>query len=134
MNISDIDVISHRFYKGSLSFPGVISFRSVGGHVGQTVLDPHAIVVDFQGLQQQREFYAPVYADSAMLNRPIPDYRTTIAWMPAIRIGSEGKKEIRFYTSDLDGRFAIIGEGISNEGKPLNAMTFFNVGKVNENR
>ena len=128
MKINDIDVVSHRFFKGTASFSGLISFRSESGDLGQTMLDPGAVVIDFEGLQKEREFYSPVYGDSVMRNRPVPDYRNTLAWIPRLRISPDGKKEIGFYTSDLDGHFAIIAEGISSDGKPLSGMTFFDVG------
>ncbi len=127
MKISDIDVVSHRFYKGSGNFAGIVSFRSVNGDLGQTILDPGAVVVDFEGLQQEREYYAPDYQDSAVRDRPVPDYRTTIAWIPRVKTGTDGKKELRFYTSDLPGKFAVWAQGISSDGQPLSGMTVFNV-------
>jgi len=39
-------------------------------------------------------------------------------WAPDILTDKTGKKELHFYTSDLSGKYAIVIQGISQNGVP----------------
>ncbi len=73
LKVEKIDVISHRYFLGPSIADGIVSFRSYDGDLGGYQLDPNAVVVQYNGLQQHREFYSPVYASDA----PDPALRQT---------------------------------------------------------
>lgn len=78
-----------------------------------------------RGFRQAREFYSPTYPleqDSII----IPDQRPTLCWNPSVLL-ENGEANLEFYTSDMTGRYQIIVEGISSQGKLICETIMFNV-------
>jgi uncharacterized protein YfaS (alpha-2-macroglobulin family) len=73
--------------------------------------------MDYDALQMKREFYSPVYQTPQELSSRMPDFRTLLYWSPDIKTDNTGKREITFYTSDLPGKYAVVLQGISKQGK-----------------
>jgi hypothetical protein len=116
LSIQKIDVVSHRYFLGPSISDGLISFRSYDGDLGGYQLDPNAVVVQYNGLDQLREFYSPVYTTAEQTRSPMPDLRNQLLWSPAISTGTDGKQRISLYTSDLKGKYAVIVQGIAKDG------------------
>lgn len=76
----------------------------------------------FNGYDQARAFYAPVYTE---LNREISkaDNRVTLYWTPEIQFNGLGEAQIEFFTSDRIGTYDIIVEGLSKDGLPIFAKS-----------
>jgi len=127
LKIRKIEVVSRKFFTGSAIVDGIVSVESYDGSLGSTLLDPNAFVLEYDGLQQQREFYSPVYAAADQQQSPVPDYRNVLQWSPELISGQNGKKQVSFYTADLKGKFAVVVEGISPEGLAGSAITSFQV-------
>ncbi|MFW5644563.1 MAG: TonB-dependent receptor plug domain-containing protein [Bacteroidota bacterium] len=76
-------------------------------------------VLDFNmlGYHTPKEFYSPKYEitdkDDGLL-----DDRTTLYWEPFLETDHEGKQDIEFYTSDMEGDYSIIVEGMDKNGTP----------------
>ena len=49
----------HNYYVGSSVFAGIVNVKSYSGEIGATQIDPNSLVVEYEGFQQQREFYSP---------------------------------------------------------------------------
>ena len=127
LKIKKIEVVTHKYYIGSSVFEGIVNVKSYNGELGATQIDPNALVVEYDGLQQQRVFYSPVYASRDEQENHIPDFRNVLYWAPRISTDAGGKSQLSFYTSDLKGKFAIVIQGISAEGLPGNSITLFEV-------
>lgn len=127
LKIRKIEVVSRKFFTGSAIVDGIVSVESYDGSLGATLLDPNAFVLEYDGLQQQREFYSPVYSTVEQQQSPVPDYRNVLQWSPELISGQNGKKRVSFYTADLRGKFAVVVDGISPEGLPGYAITTFQV-------
>ncbi|HVS98372.1 MAG TPA: hypothetical protein VHE54_17890, partial [Puia sp.] len=127
LRIEKIDVVSHRYYLGPSVTDGIISLRSYDGDLGGYQLDPGAVVVPYNGLQEDREFYTPVYESAAQVQSPIPDLRNQLLWRPDISTDTTGGKSIPLYTSDMTGTFAIVVEGLSRDGLAGYAIKMFSV-------
>jgi hypothetical protein len=127
LNIEKIDVVSHRYYLGPSITDGIVSFRSYDGDLGGYQLDPNAVVVQYNGLQQHREFYTPVYETAARTQSPLPDLRNQLLWRPDIITDSTGKRGVSIYTSDLTGTFAIVVQGIAADGSVGYSVKTFTV-------
>jgi hypothetical protein len=69
------------------------------------------------GYQVTKEFYSPVYKTGEQITGNIPDFRTTVYWNPNMNTQEDGKSDIRFYTSDSPESYALIIEGITEDGK-----------------
>ena len=125
VKIEKIDVVSHKYFFGPSISDGIVSFSSYDGDLAGYELDPNAIAVQYNGLEQKREFYTPVYAGDAKGQTTIPDFRNQLLWAPDITTDAAGNRQIPLNTSDLTGKFALIVQGITREGLAgYSVMTF----------
>jgi hypothetical protein len=123
--IKKIDVVSHKYFFGPSISDGIVSFSSYDGDLAGYELDPNAIAVQYNGLEQKREFYTPVYAGGSRGQTTIPDFRNQLLWAPDITTDAAGNRQIPLNTSDLTGKFALIVQGITREGLAgYSVMTF----------
>ncbi len=125
--IKRIEVVTHNYYLGSSEFAGIVNVKSFSGEIGATQIDPNSLVVEFDGLQQQREFYSPQYASREAEENHMPDFRNLLYWAPRISTGPDGKSQLSFYSSDLKGKFALIVQGITADGLPGRTISQFEV-------
>ncbi|MBE7170661.1 MAG: hypothetical protein INR73_08725 [Williamsia sp.] len=117
MRVKKLDVVSNQYFMGYYAFNGIASFTTYKGGLDGFQLDPKAVVIDYEGLQLEREFYAPQYSGEEQRTSRTPDFRSVLQWSPTIKTDGTGKKEISFYTSDIKGRYLGVVEGISADGK-----------------
>ena len=61
----------------------------------------------------------------------MPDRRNLLLWMPQVRLGKEGRRQIEFYTSDLIGNYTIVVEGLNSDGYAGSATSSFVVKQFN---
>lgn len=115
LKIRKLEIIRERYFYGPASEDGIFSFTSYKGDLGGVELDPHAIVVDYEGLQLQREFYSPIYDSPAQSASRIPDFRNLLYWSPSVN--ATGKGAASFYTSDQKGKYIGIVQGITLDGQ-----------------
>jgi hypothetical protein len=127
LKFKKIEVVTHNYYVGSSAFAGIINVKSYTGESGATQIDPNALVVEYTGLQQQREFYSPAYATADEQESHIPDFRNVLYWSPHFHPVTDGNPALLFYTSDIKGRFALMVQGISSDGVPVKTFTLFDV-------
>ncbi len=125
--IKRIEVVTYNYYTGSSVFSGIVNVKSYSGEIGATQIDPNSLVIEYDGLQQQREFYSPQYGSREAEESHIPDFRNVLYWAPRITTGSDGKSQLSFYSSDLKGKFAVVVQGITAEGLPGKTVTQFEV-------
>ncbi len=117
-----IDIITRNYVLGSSLYNGVAAFYTYKGNFEGLEADAKAVVVNYEGLQQQRAFYAPVYETEQQLLSRIPDFRKTVYWQPSV-----GTKSVEFYTPDTKGRFMISIQGFDKKGAPVSWNEFFEV-------
>jgi len=127
LKIQSIDLVTHNYFIGSSVFEGIMNIKSYSGELGATQIDPNALVVEFEGLQQERVFYAPDYSSPESRENHLPDFRNLLYWAPQILTSPTGFFQLPFYSSDLKGRFAIVVQGISANGLPGHTVSFFEV-------
>jgi hypothetical protein len=129
LKIKRVDVVTHRYYTNSLITDGVLSYKTYEGDLAGYPLDPNAVAIQYAGLQQQREFYAPLYDNPARTESRVPDLRNLLQWSPEIRTDGQGRSQLSFYTSDLTGTFALVVQGITGDGLPGSTIRTFTVTK-----
>jgi hypothetical protein len=103
---------------GNHSYPGIIHYKSYQGNLGGYTLPVDAAVYSFEGAQLQKEYLSPDYSGSS--DKRIPDFRNLLYWNPGIVTDNKGNKKIAFFSGDLEGRYKVILNGISQTGKSLN--------------
>ncbi len=126
LKIKKIEVDNHKYFLGPLICEGLLSFQTYAGDLAGYELDRNAVVVEFDGLQRQREFYAPAYETDAERNRRIPDTRSLLFWAPSITLARDAK-DIKFYTSDLKGKYAVVVQALAADGTANTKVLEFEV-------
>ncbi len=127
LKVKKIEVVMHNYYNGSSVFAGIINVKSYNGELGTTQIDPNALVVEYEGLQQQRVFYSPGYKSREEQESHMPDFRNVLYWAPQVSTGPDGNARLTFYTSDLKGKFAVVIQGITADGLPGHGIAYFEV-------
>ena len=116
LKIKKLEVVTKRYLYGSIVYDGVLSFSTYNGDLNGFEIDPHAVVLDYDGLQSERKFYSPIYENEEQKSNRIPDFRNTLYWNPEITTEGNGKCTINFYTGDKLGTYTGIIEGITPNG------------------
>jgi len=125
LKVRKLEVINQRYFYGLSEEEGIFSFTTYKGDLGGVDLDPHAVVIDYEGLQFEREFYSPVYDTEARTASRLPDFRNLLYWSPSVR--KQGKDAISFYTSDEKGKYIGVIQGISANGEAGSQSFSFDV-------
>jgi hypothetical protein len=131
LKIKRLEVVSREYYDGILAFPGLMSFYTYANDLGGFPIDERAVTADYDGLQVQRQFYAPKYDNGNQKESRLPDPRTLLHWKPVLNTTKDQPSEIEFYTSDVPGNYTIVVEGISKDGEAATVSGSFLVTKVN---
>ncbi len=129
LKIKRLDLINREYALGYHTYEGIINLTTYHGDLEGIVLNPHAVVLDYPGIPEKREFFAPQYTTEEQISSRMPDYRTLLYWSPEISIDAERKKQFSFYTSDLPGKYVLIVQGLSKTGRPGSQATYFTVKK-----
>ncbi len=127
--VRSLDVVAQKYFLGVLNFEGILNFTTYKGNLPDFQLDSRATITDYEGLQLKREFYTPVYETASQTESRLPDFRNVLYWSPDIKINSDGKKTISFYTSDQENNYTIMLQGISSSGKAGSASLNIEVRK-----
>jgi hypothetical protein len=127
LKIRTLETVQHRYFLGSLSFPGIMNWTTYKGDLAGYLLDPHATVVDYEGLELEREFYAPTYATDEQAASHLPDFRNVLYWEPHLPTDVQGKGALNFYSSDLPGKYVVIVEGLAADGSAGSGISGFEV-------
>ena len=127
LKMRKMDVMSQTYFLGNMLFQGVVNCTTYNGDLNGYELDPHATVIDYEGLQLQRDFYSPVYETQLQADSRLPDFRNLLYWSPEVRTDEKGKQDVSFYTSDLPGKYAVVLQGLSAAGKPGSKVIMIDV-------
>jgi len=130
LTIERIDVVTHKYFKGSKTFPGIVSFHSYNGDLPGLELNEASSIIKYYDVNYPRAFYSPVYNSPEKLKSRIPDYRTSLYWNPNVRSSGPDEIDVSFYTSDIGGTFMIVLEGLTANGTPYYATKEFTVSKA----
>jgi hypothetical protein len=117
LKIRKLEVVPYNYSLGPSFEYGIFSFTSYKNDFGGTQIDPHAVVLDYEGLQMQRQFYSPVYDTGFQAENRMPDFRTVLHWSPSITTNANGKSSVSFFTSDQTGKYIGVMQGITAGGE-----------------
>ncbi len=132
LKIKKLEITERRYFLGNQAFDGIVNLITYRGDLGGYELDPNTIVVEYEALQQQREFYSPAYEKNEQVTNRIPDFRNQLYWSPKIKTNPDAKTILSFFTSDLTGKFALIIQGITKEGLANSKAILLNVSKASQ--
>jgi hypothetical protein len=117
LKVKKLEVIRDRYFYGPSVQEGILSYTTYKGNLGGVEVEPHAVVLDYEGLQLQREFYSLVYDTEDAIKSRIPDFRNLLYWQPDISTITAGKSQQSFYTSDEKGKYIGLIQGIAPNGE-----------------
>lgn len=116
LKIRKVEIISRAYVYGPLIFAGIASFTSYKNNFEAVELDPSLIRVDYEGIQMNRVFYAPVYETAEQKASRKPDFRNTLFWTPDIKTDASGRAKISFYSTDQKGKYTAVIQGLDQSG------------------
>jgi len=85
------------------------------------------VVLEYEGMQYQREFYSPVYETQDQISSRLPDFRNVLFWSPDVHTNAQGKAQINFFSSDLKGKYIAVLQGLNVDGRAGERSVLFEV-------
>lgn len=132
LKVRKIEVVTRRYYYGALVLDGIVNFVTYKGNMEEFEMDPRSVILDFEGMQLQREFYMPVYNTEEQKNSRLADFRNLLYWEPNVITNKNGEIQLQFYTSDMKGKYIGVIEGMTPDGKAGRGTFRFEVGGGSE--
>jgi hypothetical protein len=129
LKVQKLEVIGALYRLGPITANGILSFTTYKGDLYGYTLNPHDLLVDYDGLQKQRIFYSPEYASEKEQQSRLPDFRTLLYWSPNVITDKKGNANLSFYTGDIPGKYIVELQGISSNGDAGSDDFILNVGK-----
>ena len=118
MLLEDIDVCRDPLVSGSVLYNGVVNFITKNNYVTAIRFPDQVSVVDFQGVRYPLAYLGGVPAQGS-------DRRELLYWHPSLSV--QGSTRIPLTAPAYEGRFRVVAEGLSADGKPVRAVTSFEV-------
>jgi hypothetical protein len=128
--VKKLEVITRNYFLGNMIFPGIVSYSTYTGDLAGFPIHQKSIRLNYEGLQQQRQFYSPRYETDKKRESRIPDQRHLLYWAPRLDV-KNGVAEVEFYASDLSGDFTVQVQGLSDSGLMGSASHQFTVKRFN---
>jgi hypothetical protein len=129
LKVQKLEVVASKYYWGPIAADGIVSYTTYKGNLEGYTLDPGDLVLDYDGLQQQRIFYSPDYSTTEKLQSRLPDFRDVLYWSPDVNTNEKGQGFFSFYTGDIPGKYFVNIQGNSSTGEAGNIGFILNVEK-----
>ena len=129
LKVQKLEVVAEKYFWGAIAAEGIASFTTYKGNLNGFTLDPKDLILDYDGLQQQRVFYSPDYSSEKELQSRLPDFRDVLYWSPNVNTDEKGNAQISFYTGDVEGKYWVELQGISPNGDAGSTGFILNVTK-----
>ncbi|OLY91098.1 hypothetical protein SAMN05444008_11847 [Cnuella takakiae] len=126
LKIRRLDVVGRRYVYGTQTYEGVLAWYTYTGD--RAGLPPPAGTAALNLPPQLRQ---PVLASMALpagaADRHTPDQRLQLFWAPYLATDQSGKATVRFQTSDVPGRYAIVVQTMGEAEGTKPAVVYFDV-------
>jgi len=86
----------------------------------------YAFSTEISGYDTPRIFYSPKHITTRQ-NGYMPDLRSTLYWLPDIKVVTNQDYLVKYYNADDSSTYAIIVEGITSDGIPVSGKTEYEV-------
>ncbi|MEQ8469656.1 MAG: hypothetical protein RIC35_00645 [Marinoscillum sp.] len=117
--VKSIGVINNRIFNGPLIADGLVSFHTFQGDLHTFNPGDNGLKFTHQGVEPKRDYSFPTYESKDRTSNRLPDFRDQLYWNPEVTIAPEQPYLLEFYTSDTEGIFEILVEGIDSKGQPF---------------
>jgi hypothetical protein len=129
LKVQKLEIVASKYIWGPIVANGIVSYTTYKGDLPGYSLNPHDVILDYDGLQKQRIFYSPDYSTQKALQSRLPDFRDVLYWSPDVNTDAKGKGQISFYTGDVPGKYLVELQGISGNGDAGSSSVILNVEK-----
>jgi len=126
LKIRKIGIVKRKYFYGPSIFNGILNFVTYQSDPS-ILTDLKPVVLEYEGMQYQREFYSPVYETQDQISSRLPDFRNVLYWSPDIHTNAQGKTEINFFSSDLKGKYMAVLQGMNVDGRVGERSVLFEV-------
>ena len=116
LKIRKLEVMDGRYFHGAAVYSGIVSFTTYKADLEDFPLDSRALIQQYEGVQRQREFYAPRYETRQEQQSRLPDLRNLLYWNPDISLVGTAPRTLDFYTGDQAGRYLVVLQGLASSG------------------
>ncbi|HEU5364696.1 MAG TPA: hypothetical protein VFU62_04170, partial [Hanamia sp.] len=116
LKVQKLEVVASKYIWGPIVSEGIVSYTTYKGNLDGYTLDPRDVILDYDGLQQQRVFYSPDYSTDKEMQSRLPDFRQLLYWSPNVTTNEKGIGHISFFTGDIPGKYLVVLQGISSNG------------------
>lgn len=116
LQVQRLDVVTSRFLNRGQVYEGVVSYTTYKGDLGGFELNSKALLQAYEGLQLQREFYAPTYETPEQKQSRLADLRNLLHWAPELVLETGQQGQTHFYTSDQTGTYLVVVQGLTKDG------------------
>jgi hypothetical protein len=116
LKVREIDIVKSKYFFGPLTMNGIVNFITYEPDPSM-LSELNAMILEYDGIQFQREFYSPVYENEEQISSHMPDFRNVLYWSPHIYTNAQGSTEISFFTSDMKGKYVVVLQGINADGR-----------------
>jgi len=121
--VETIDIYPATYYIGTRGYEGIVNFITYKHNIQGMQFDQNVRIVSFEGASYPTAFTcANVISDSSY-----PDYRETLYWHPIMSVGGSGSEEIECKLPAYDGKFRIVVEGVTSDGRPIHETLSFEI-------
>lgn len=119
MLLEDIDIYPEGVVLGQIPFGGAVNFITKKRYVTALHFPENVRVVDFKGVSYPLAYYGSVPAGK--------DLRPLLYWNPSLLLRRGEDVRIPVTTPGYSGTFRVVAEGLTSEGLPVRAETWFEV-------
>ena len=117
----DIDIYDQPFVCGKTPLHGIVNFITKKNYVTALHFPANVRVVDFQGVAY------PVAYSGAVPEGEGQDLRQLLYWHPILNLDASSDYRLEFTTPGYAGRFRVVAEGFTTDGKPIYQEFSFDV-------
>lgn len=116
LKVQKLQIVASKYIWGPIVSDGILSYTTYKGNLDGLTLDPGHIILDYDGMQQQRVFYSPDYSTEKEIQNRLPDFREVLYWSADVTTNEKGIGHISFFTGDIPGKYLVVVQGISGNG------------------
>lgn len=123
--LQSIDVVSRKYFLGSLAVEGILQYKSYRSDLAGYTLPVQNIIYPFQGVQIPAQPEFPEYQKDTPAH--FPDFRNLLYRQIPVADKPRMSSASKFYTSDATGTYEVIVSGFDAKGRPVFGKTSFQV-------
>lgn len=113
--VKKIKVYRQEYYFNKRVYQGILLIETFDGNYADYMSENSIKKINLFKPNTEKKYFAQTYDNNTKLNR-VPDFRHQLFWEPNFNL-TKRQNKFQFYTSDVEGVFEIILEGLNSKGE-----------------